>query len=319
MDERVRNITVGTVTLASVIGLVFLLLLFGYVPRFLQEGYTIRVELEDAASLNPGSRVELAGIDIGAVESVEFKKPYGTGVVAEARIREDVQIPSSARAVINAPLLGGSPKIRFVVDGSAPNGDFLSTDGDETVTATRGDLAGAFGELEKLAGQVSSLTTDWREVAGAILNVTEQRDLDAVEAGTQTGNLTTVLGRMDLRMTEFRSTLESFNRLLGDPDLRENLLATAGNARELTEEASKTLDELRTRYSQLAVDLSGTLGQLETFTTSLNASEGTVGKLVNDPALYDNLNDAATRVQAAVDDARLLLDKWKAEGVPVKF
>ena len=319
MDDRVRNITVGTVTLAGVIGLVFLLLLFGYVPRFLQEGYMVRVELDDAASLNPGSRVELAGIDIGSVESVEFKKPYGTGVVAEARIREDVQIPSSARAVITAPLLGGSPKIRFVVDGSLPNGDFLATDGNETVQASRGDLAGAFGELEKLAGQVSALTADWRGVATNITAITEQRDLEAVEAGTQKGNLSTVLARMDLRMTQFRTTLDSFNDLLNDPQLREDVTTTASNARQLTDEAGKTISELRTRYGRLASDLSAVLDQLGTFATSVNNSDGTVGKLVNDPQLYDNLNDAATRVNAAVDEMRLLLEKWKAEGVPVRL
>jgi hypothetical protein len=47
--------------------------------------------------------------------------------------------------------------------------------------------------------------------------------------------------------------------------------------------------------------------------------DGTVGKLLNDPALYQNFNDAAERIQKAVDEMKLLIEKWKAEGVPVQF
>lgn len=100
------------------------------------------------------------------------------------------------------------------------------------------------------------------------------------------------------------------------------------NARGLTDKLTASVDRLsnslsdgvsalRSRYVALADDLAGAVGSLRAFADS--ARTGTVGKLVKDPALYDNLNDATERLQKALDDLRLLVQKWKAEGLPVRF
>ena len=47
--------------------------------------------------------------------------------------------------------------------------------------------------------------------------------------------------------------------------------------------------------------------------------KGAMGKLLNDPALYDNLNDTAERIGQTADELKLLIEKWKAEGLPVQF
>jgi phospholipid/cholesterol/gamma-HCH transport system substrate-binding protein len=321
MKETSRNLTVGLTTLLGVVGLMILLLLFGYVPAFLQEGYTITVEFDDAAGLNPGSRVELAGIDIGSVESVMFKQPYGSGVESKLRIRDEIQIPANARAVIKAPLLGGSPKVKFSVDRINPDAEmaFLSQDGTEVVKGSAGDLSGAFSELEKLTQQLSQLSTDWRAVARNIVDLTEPRDLEKVEAGEIKGNLSTLLSRLDLRVEEFRGVLHGADQLINDPTMREDLRQTAANARQASGDVADTVTTLKTRYVAVADDLSKAVIQLNTLLEKGGGNEGTLGKLLNDPALYDNLDGTATRIGQAIDELRLLLQKWKAEGVPINL
>ncbi len=320
MNERSRNFIVGLTTLSGVLGLMALLLLFGYVPRFMQSGYFITVEYSDAAGLNPGSRVALSGIDIGSVESVSFKQPAGSGVSVRARIREGVRIPLDSSAVVEKPLLGGSPTIRFIDDNPhlSPAG-FLKTDGSSVVRGSQGALAGAFGELARLTNSFDALSSEWQGVGRKVNAMLAAQDLHAVERGEVAGNLTTVVARIDRRLAEFKEVLAGVDSLINDPVLREDVAATTANLRKASGEVSGTMKSLQTRYVALADDVAGTLAQMQAMLKAANEGQGTVGKLVTDPALYNSLEDAAQRIGSAADELKLLIEKWKAEGVPVSM
>ncbi|MEY2716247.1 MAG: hypothetical protein RIT24_2590, partial [Planctomycetota bacterium] len=49
------------------------------------------------------------------------------------------------------------------------------------------------------------------------------------------------------------------------------------------------------------------------------SGKGTVGRLMQDPQLYENLTDTARRAEEAVAKLNLLLDKIRAEGLGVQF
>jgi len=154
----------------------------------------------------------------------------------------------------------------------------------------------------------------------------EQRAPDDVDAGKVAGNLTTVLARADARLAELRTTTKQINALLGDEQLIDDVRQTVREARRLTGEARKVvgsadrrLEELTGRYVAVADDLSGLLTTLREIAGNVNAGEGTLGRLVKDPALYQSLTDTADRLMRAIDEVKLLIQKWKAEGVPVQF
>ena len=69
----------------------------------------------------------------------------------------------------------------------------------------------------------------------------------------------------------------------------------------------------------MADDLSKSIEQANKLLAAANSGKGTVGKLVYDPALYENLDDSAKRLQLMIDEARLLIEKWKKEGLPIQF
>jgi phospholipid/cholesterol/gamma-HCH transport system substrate-binding protein len=58
------------------------------------------------------------------------------------------------------------------------------------------------------------------------------------------------------------------------------------------------------------------LGQVETFSRSLNSREGSLGQLINNREIYDQLNSAAAnindltkRLRPIIEDARIFSDK----------
>jgi phospholipid/cholesterol/gamma-HCH transport system substrate-binding protein len=322
-SERSRNLIVGFVTLAAMVGLVVLLLLFGYVPKFMQSGYFVTLELTEASGLNPGSRVELAGLAIGQVETIEFKEPVSRGVDVRMRIREDVRIPVDAVPQVDVPLLGGSPAIQFLVPGeTAPEGgryEYLSRDGDAVVSGKLGALAGAFGELEQMSARFDELSRQWTVVGRQVQAMLSPQDLAAVEAGDVPGNAATVMARLDRRLHEARQVLAGVDDLVNDPQLRDDVRATAANARQASGDLARSFGSLERRYVALADDLAVAIAEMNTLLKQANTGEGSVGRALNDPTLYNNLDGATKRIGAAADEMKLLIEKWKAEGVPVKL
>jgi phospholipid/cholesterol/gamma-HCH transport system substrate-binding protein len=319
MTEPRQNLIVGFTTLGALIGLAVLLLLFGYVPQMLKSGYYVTLELPDASSLNPGSRVELAGIDIGEVESIQFQQPATRGVAVLMRIRDEVEIPQSATPQVDKPLLGGSPTIKFNIKIDGQPVDHLPKDDSAVVSGKLGALAGAFGELERVTESFENLSTQWQAVGQKLDTMLEPRDLAAVEAGDQPGNLTTVVARFDRRLTEFREVLAGIDGVVNDPQLRKDLAATTANAARATGELSQTMATLEQKYAGLADEVAQAIGQMNKLFESAGDERGTVGKLLADPSLYNGLEDATRRIGAAADELQLLIQKWKDEGVPVKL
>ena len=90
-------------------------------------------------------------------------------------------------------------------------------------------------------------------------------------------------------------------------------------AQAFTTEAQEGLAEVKARTLSAMGEMSKVLAQTQEALAKVNTGKGTMGKTLNDPALYDNLNDAALRMGTSLDDLSLLLEKWKAEGVPISF
>ncbi len=323
---------VGVTVLLALAGLVFLLLIFGYLPRVLQTGYHVQIELDDAASVNPGSRVNLAGIDVGEVETIAFRQPFDGGVLVKARIKDTVDIPTSARVVVERELLGGSSTLKFVVNrNGGAIGDFLTRDGGAKVMGGAGTLDSAFDGFQQMGrdfGQMGEdfarLSDEWSGV-GAKVNAFLAGETSAQTPGPL-GAAVRVVTQMEERLVQVESMVAGLDRLVNDPQLREDIAATGVNARKLTADASaglaqaaRSVEEVKARALAAVDDMADVLSEAQAMVAKANRGQGTLGKTLNDPALYDNFNDAVLRIGTAADRLSLLLDKWKAEGVPISF
>jgi phospholipid/cholesterol/gamma-HCH transport system substrate-binding protein len=347
MTQRTQNIIVGITAMVGLAGLAVMLMLFGSFTFWGNGGYEVRVTFTEAGGLSQESRVRLAGIDIGKVHRIEFQDPAYRGVIVTATINPDVQIPVEAHVSIDRPLLGGSPALQFNVshlaqhasvpmaptDGSAAfEGSSSSFVGqfekmaDKALVQLRDELKGPKEQLGKLAEQLGHLSETWREVGQNINHLVEPRDPSKVDSGEALGNLTTVLARTDQRLREIEQVLAGIRAYVGDEQMRTDLKATVANARtvsenavKLTENAQQQIEQLTRRVTAVADDMSAAIQSTQKLIEQARAGNGTVGLLLNNPSVYNNLNDASQRVTAAVDDLRLLIQKWREEGLPVKF
>jgi phospholipid/cholesterol/gamma-HCH transport system substrate-binding protein len=344
MEEYKRNIAVGATTLAGLAGLLILMFLFGRLPLpgTAQQGYTIKVAMPTAGGLHGESRVNLSGVTVGQIESVELREPPHAGVMVRAHIRQNVDIPQGVRATAYKKPLGGTSALELSVPPGTQVTKTLSKTQPPVIEGEAGGMAkqlarelkGTLDEpmarFEKVAGNFNELSTQWTKVGANVNRMVEPRDAAAVDQGKAKANLATVVDRMDQRLREMGKTLSSIDAIVSDDKLLNNLRKTLANARETSDKLRTRVDQvgetltadadaLTKRYIAVADDLGGAIDSLKKLTDQARQGDGTIGKLVNDPSLYQNLNDAAKRINTAVDEMKLLLQKWKAEGVPVQF
>jgi len=340
MTERTRNIAVGLTAIAGLLAIGAMLILFGYLPQWMAKGYDLRVELAHAAGLRHGSRVTYNGIDVGQVTRIDLIPPPGAGVVLVARIEEGVLLPQGVKAAVSDRLFGGSPTLSLLWTPTAPTEQVqtLATDGSAIIhgeaQSLSGSLVGQLSEqlaepmqqLKRVSENFEQLSRQWTEVGRNVNKLVEPRAPGDVDAGEEAGNLASMVARADARMAELRDVMDNMNRTLQgvqswveDEALRSDVSATVANARKLTANLNEQVQVLSQRYVAVADDMTQALKTLNETVELARSGEGTVGKLLHDPALYNNLNDAGERLNLALDEMNLLLEKLRHEGLPVQF
>lgn len=114
--ERSRvNITVGVFLLLGIVALGYLSVKLGRVSFLGGRGYLVNAEFPSVGGLKAGSTVEIAGVEIGRVESIGLDN-YQARVVL--RLNSDVKLQEDSIASIKTKGLIGEKYIRISPGGS---------------------------------------------------------------------------------------------------------------------------------------------------------------------------------------------------------
>lgn len=346
-SERKRDIVVGATAFGGLVGLLVLLVVFGYVPAFLHDRYTVTVYMENVAGLHDNTRVTLWGREIGEVSEVGLAEPGKPNLAYVAlEIDKEVDVPSDVQARVETPLFGGGPVVALV--GSSLGAQALSKDGTAVITSSR--VVDPLMQLEVVSEDLSELKKTWVGVGENINELFGGEDDD-------TPSLPRVVQGLEDRLDEMQRVMAGAEEWLGDEQLREDVTQTAKNARELSdtldetvtsleerfieladsaeerlasvdktlESATQTIDaaadsitEIEKNYVALADDAAKVVSVIDQLVARADSKDSTIGLLLSDPQLYHNLTDTAERIQLMTDEARLLIEKWKAEGLPIR-
>ena len=122
--ERTRvNIAVGIFVILGILALGYLSISLGQVSFLGGRGYTVTVDFPSVGGLKSGSAVEIAGVEIGRVESIGLAD-YQARVTL--RIQNGIQLQEDSIASIKTKGLIGERYVRISPGGSdqiiPPNG-----------------------------------------------------------------------------------------------------------------------------------------------------------------------------------------------------
>jgi phospholipid/cholesterol/gamma-HCH transport system substrate-binding protein len=292
---------------------------------FFWQVYPLKVVFADVATIQGGSPVRVAGVQVGSVTDVKLTP---TAVEVWFEVSKDVQplVTTESRATVGSISLLGEgalditaaphgtpiPRWGYVKAGPVPTTIAQLTD---QATAGMTEARGLLQDVRAGKGTAGKLFTDdalYRELDAFVrsaesvaTSVAEGRGTlgrlskdDAVyeELHRSVANLNDITARI-------RNGEGSLGQLLNDPALAKSFSATGQNFEQLSAKlnrgegtAGKLLND-DALYSRL----DSMTGRIDTLIRQLNEGQGTAGQLLRDKQLYENMNQAASELRGLIE------------------
>lgn len=340
MRERVRNVLVGVCTVGALTAGATLFFLFGEIAPLFQRRWMLDVALNEAGGLRPGSLVTMNGVPVGSIESVRFDpSDKDRPVTLRVAVEEEIAIPKPSLVSVQASLLGSGARLEFtaVLPLAVPATTY-SRDGTARLTGRFVPLERRI--LEELEPRLKDVWDAFGEVRTLATNLNAFVAPPAAGAEPDPESLRGMIGRLNRTMESADRALTSAQSWLDDPQLRTDIRDTAHGASELMRdaavaanrigEAAGSLGDAATALKSDAAALRAealpaldsvaqAFEEMNRLLATARTGDGTVGRLMKDPALYESLTDSARRLEALLERAELLLEKIRAEGLDVEL
>ena len=327
MTPKKQNFIVGMFVIVGLCVLGGLIVVFGGGKTLFAKTYELKADFPDGVTgVQGGQTVTLNGKRIGETKEIYFldSKRLERGVYVAINV-EGFELPAASELVVSPPAMGlGRPLIELEVT-DPKNAQKLPTDGTAHVP---GKMLPAIDQLVpkqmqnalvNAATHIGELAASLTPVANNLSALLEKRDMKAVDEQAVAANIATLVQRLD-------STLKSFNALIGDEANRKNVADLLANAKSMSDagvstmqnvsQASTHLEQLMgdttgllRRLTSLAEDMSVLMKRMDTVAMAFNQKTGTIGLMLNDNRLYEEMILTMRRMSKLMDDFRELAAK----------
>lgn len=295
---KISNETkVGALT---AIAIVILILGFNYLKgrNITDRSDKLYAIFPDVRGLAVSNAVFINGLQVGKVADMHEKDKNLSGIIIGISLTKDINIPNNSVVTITSELLG-STALDIVLGDSKT----LAEDGD--TLATKENLS-VMGEFTKSINPAINNANE----ALVQLQMLIKKLNEIVDPGTQT-NIQGII-------TSLNSTSQSLDRLLNDKNgslarSLNNIELVTGNLAKNNDKINNTLtnlDKASTNFANLKLDdavqsLKNTMAKLESAVEKIDSKQGTLGLLLNDSKLYDQLLMTNRSLTTLLDDLRV--------------
>ena len=277
--KRRNEVLVGLLTLSAL--LVVVLGSVWIARGGLTSGYRLYVKFPWSAGLRLGQPVLLGGVTVGFVEAVDLREE-GI-VVSTLNITTNMGIPRTVVAVVEPNGVFGDRQVALRGTPSK-----VSWGKGDTITAGV-DVAG----VDALVARMDTASARLADVVKTVkVKLVDQGGIEDLRktlesmnalAGRLSGVVTEQSGNLTAAMAAVRKGASALDSTRIDSTVR-NLQATTATVAKLTE------------------DLRGTTARVNGLLAKADSGNGTIGLLMNDPGLYNDLRRLSTRLDSLTAD-----------------
>jgi phospholipid/cholesterol/gamma-HCH transport system substrate-binding protein len=285
----------------AVVALAALILGFNFLKgsSLFQHTKKLYAIFDNVEGLETSNAVQIDGLTIGSIASInESDKDLSSGIVVAITLKKDVHIPDNSVGVINSSLLSSAT----IVISKGNSSKFLN-DGDTLDTKKQSNLLTQVQSsinpiIVQLGGTLTSLDS-LIQVIGTMFDPKLKNNFGMIVANlasssaelqkmlnTQSGYLATSLKNV----SDFTGNLEKNN---------DHITHTLDNLDKTTASlASAKIPEAVQSIQSTMTELKGVVGKL-------NGTDGSLGLLINDRHLYQNLEGTTRSLNTLLDDLRV--------------
>ncbi|MEP6615720.1 MAG: MlaD family protein [Ginsengibacter sp.] len=261
-------------------------------------------KFEDVHGLTNSNPVVINGLQVGTVSSLDGGKDLKE-ILVTIHLTKDINIPDNSLAVINP-----SPLSTTALEIKLGNSASYLKNGDTLITTLSGS---AFEEALKILNpvlyEVRNAVKSLDSVLHIVAYVFDANTKNNVKAIMQ--NLNTVTASFAMSAGSLQTLLNSENgalaKSLGNVNaFTDNLNsnnAKLNNIMTSAEKASANFANLN--FQKTLSTLDTTVNNLKAGISKINSSSGSLGLLLNDTKMYDNLTSTANKLNILLDDIRV--------------
>ena len=247
--------------------------------------------------IQKSSAIVIRGFKVGVISDISFDPEKSDKIVLHFSIRSKYRIPDNSQARIFSDGLMGGKAVEIVLGDSErylQDGDTLHS------VADKGFLELAGSELEFIKNKADLLVDNISTTLESINKVFAE---NSANINTTVANLAQMSASLNDVISgekdNLRAIVENINAL--SATLKNNT-QKIDNIVTNVEDFTGSLNEID--FASVVSTLSSSLEQLDATLTKINNSEGTLGRLVNDEALYNSLAEASLNLSELLDDMR---------------
>ena len=283
MKYFTKEVKIALVAIAGVVVLFFGMNFLKGLNIFSSED-NYYVQFSDITGLSSSSPVYADGFKVGVVKDIIYDYSHTEGSKVLIGVDKQLRIPQGSSAEIVSDMLG-NVKVNLLLANNprvkvAPGGLIKGMINDGAM----GKLQDMVPAVEKMLPKLDSIMTSLNAI---LADPAIRQSLHNVQAITD--NLTTSTAQLNTLMAGLNKNVPG-------------MMAKANNVLDNTETLTANLAAVDVASTMRQVDQ--TIANVQQLTAKLNSKEGTLGLLMNDTQLYDNLNSTMRNADSLVIDLR---------------
>lgn len=319
-----REIKIGILAIVAIFGAVW-----GYKfvkgQDLFKSSNTYKTSFSDVTALDVSSAVTLNGFKVGVVESIELNLNDVSKMLVTVRIDGNLNIPKDAKLLLKSEGIVGGKYLALsfskpcsgadcAIDGQYFVGEDVGFIGsmiskDELgnyVGNITGELSSAVqklgadgekGKINEIVRQLESLTRNLNSTSITLDKMLQVNSSNIAGITSSMNKITQNLAQNNVQITQILNNLNATTKSLAEA----NFSQTAAKTNTMIDNASVSMKKLQGTLDVTA----NTLTEFKQLAQKIDRGDGSLGKLINDRKLYDNLETTSKNLSLLLQDLRL--------------
>ena len=278
-----KEIKIALVAIVSIVLLFFGMNFLKGMTLF-SSGNSYYITFKDISGLSSSSPIFANGYRVGVVKDVSFDYENNGDVVVEFMVDDDLQIPRGSTAEIVSDLMGNVKMNLLLADNPR---DFVAK-GDTIMGVINSGMLGKAKDMipviEKMLPKLDSILVN-------------------INMLLSDPNIGRTLGNVQKTTENLTVTTQQLNALMAN--VNKDVPGLMGKASGLLDNANNlTANLAAVDVASTVAKVDQTLDNVQQLTSKLNNNKGTLGLLMNDETLYNNLTNTVLSADSLLNNLR---------------
>ncbi|MGZ5252754.1 MAG: MlaD family protein [Flavitalea sp.] len=295
---KISNETkVGALT---AIAIVILILGFNYLKgrNLTERNDELYAVFPNVKGLSVSNPVMINGLQVGKVSAMKETDKDLSGIIVTISIVKDINIPKNSLVSMSSELLG-TTAVEIAL-------------GDAPANALDGDTLRVFESQSMMAQLSKSINPAIDNANRALVSVDSLiRKMNEIVDPATKANIQNIVANLAASSRSLERLINAQNGIMVRS--LNNVESITGNLAKNNEKINSTIDNLdKTTEKFAAADiesvltsLKSTMGKLETTIDNVSSKNGSIGMLLNDRQLYDEIRQTNRSLTTLLDDVRV--------------